>query len=295
MTPKILIIGAGELDLSLIQSFTSHPSKPSVSVLLRPSSKTDLSSYPVNIIRGDTFGPISEVSPLLKGYDVVISATGFAGGPGSQIDLAKAVLEAGEKHYFPWQFGVDYDTIGRGSSQPLFDEQLDVRDLLRSQSKTKWTIVSTGLFTSFLFHPSFGVVNLNPNDKHATVNALGKYSNAVTITSAEDIGQVTSKIVLDDPEDIPQGVVFIASDTITFEDVYKQVERVGWKVDKKVTTVEELEEKRKADPDDLGPKYGLIWARNVVVNWNFKDTWNAKKGVETESLGEWVDKNLPKP
>ncbi|WVQ67204.1 uncharacterized protein L199_005399 [Kwoniella botswanensis] len=295
MTHKILIIGAGELGLSLIRSFTSHPSKPSVSVLLRPSSKTDLSSYPVNIIHGDISGPISEVSPLLKGHDVVISATGFAGGPGSQIGLAKAALEAGVKHYFPWQFGVDYDTIGRGSSQPLFDEQLEVRDLLRSQDKTKWTIVSTGLFTSFLFHPSFGVVNLDPDDRHATVNALGGWSNGITITSAEDIGRVTSKIVLDNPEDIPQGVVFIAGDTITFEDVYKQVKRVGWKVDKKVTTVEELEEKRKADPEDLGPKYGLIWARNVGVSWDIKDTWNAKKGVETESLGEWVDKNLPKP
>jgi hypothetical protein len=43
------------------------------------------------------------------------------------------MLSAGVKRYLPWQFGVDYDVIGRGSAQTLFDEQFDVRDLLRGQ------------------------------------------------------------------------------------------------------------------------------------------------------------------
>jgi len=68
--------------------------------------------------------------------------------------LARAVLDAGVRRYVPWQFGVDYDVIGRGSAQDLFDEQLDVRDALRSQSGTEWVIISTGMFTSFLFEPS---------------------------------------------------------------------------------------------------------------------------------------------
>ena len=36
---------------------------------------------------------------------------------------------------FPGKFGVNYDVIGRGSAQDLFDEQLEVRDLLRSQRR----------------------------------------------------------------------------------------------------------------------------------------------------------------
>ena len=54
---------------------------------------------------------------------------------GTQLKLAHAVLgvKGGNvKRYVPWQFGVDYDIIGRGSAQELFDEQLGVRDLLRS-------------------------------------------------------------------------------------------------------------------------------------------------------------------
>ena len=58
------------------------------------------------------------------------------------ISTLSNVLEADVKRYFPWQFGVDYDVIGRGSAQDLFDEQLDVRDLLRSQNRMEWVIVS---------------------------------------------------------------------------------------------------------------------------------------------------------
>ena len=33
--------------------------------------------------------------------------------------------------------------------------------LLRAQRATEWVIVSTGMFTSFLFEPDFDVVNLS--------------------------------------------------------------------------------------------------------------------------------------
>ncbi|WWC64375.1 uncharacterized protein I303_106985 [Kwoniella dejecticola CBS 10117] len=290
MIRSVLIIGAGELGLSLIQAFASHPSEPAVAVLLRPSSKADISSYPVRIVHGEILAPQPELARLLGGYDIVVSATGFAGGPGSQLHLANAALEAKVPHYFPWQFGVDYDTIGKGSSQPLFDEQLDVRALLRSQNATKWTIVSTGLFTSFLFDPSFGVVDL----KNRVVSALGSWENSLTVTSAEAIGLLTSRIALDE-EHPPEGVIFIASDTIKFEDVAHEVETKGWTVEKRVITIEELEDRLRRDPEDLGAKYGLIWARNVGVSWALEDTWNAKKGIKTERLSQWVDRNLPRP
>ncbi|WWC91514.1 uncharacterized protein L201_006460 [Kwoniella dendrophila CBS 6074] len=297
MTRSILVIGAGELGLQLIKAITSHPSKPIVSVLLRDSSKTDLSKYPVKVIRGDITASIDGISNLLKGYDIVISATGFSGGSGSQINLAKAALKAKIPHYFPWQFGVNYDLIGRGSSQPLFDEQLDVRDLLRSQNKTKWTIISTGLFTSFLFDKSFHVVDFESKrkDKIAIIKALGNWNNKLTITSAEEIGYLTSRIVFDEEENPPEGVVFIASDTITFEDVAKQVEKVGWSVEKQITTVDQLQDRLNKNSDDQGAKYGMIWARNVGVSWSLDDTWNGKNGVETESLDQWVNKNLARP
>jgi hypothetical protein len=111
------------------------------------------------------------------------------GGPGVQRKIARAAQNAHVKRFVPWQFGVDYDVIGRNSPQDLFDEQLDVRDMLRAQPNTEWVIVSTGMFTSFLFEPAFGVVDLAAN----TVNALGSWDTAVTLTTADDIGNARTE------------------------------------------------------------------------------------------------------
>lgn len=92
------------------------------------------------------------------------------------------------KRYVPWQFGVDYDVVGRGSGQKVFDEQSDVRDMLRRQTATQWVIVSTGMFTSFLFEPAFGVVDL----EHGKVHALGSWHNRLTITTSDNIGRLTA-------------------------------------------------------------------------------------------------------
>src|SRR4029079_6477685 len=94
--------------------------------------------------------------------------------------------------YLPVEFGVDDDVIVKGSAQDLFDEQLDVRNLLRGQDRTEWVIVSTGMFPRFLFEHSLGVVDLARN----TVHALGAWDNAVTVTTAEDIGALTAQILL---------------------------------------------------------------------------------------------------
>ncbi|KEZ63963.1 2'-hydroxyisoflavone reductase, partial [Pseudomonas amygdali pv. tabaci str. ATCC 11528] len=121
---------------------------------------------------------VDELATVMKRYDTVISCAGFAAGRGTQRKLTNAALKAGIKRYLPWQFGVDYDLIGRGSPQDLFDEQLDVREKLRAQQQTEWVIVSTGMFTSFLFEPAFGVVDL----QGGRINALGSLDTAVTVT-----------------------------------------------------------------------------------------------------------------
>ncbi len=129
----------------------------------------------VRLLTGDLSSPFSELVSIFKNYDAVVSCTGYGTGAGGfQLKLAHAVLEAGVKRFFPWQFGVDFEVIGRGSAEDLFDEQLDVRELIRSQSTTKWVIVSTGLFTSYLFEPYFGVVDFDKK----VVNALGSLDTA---------------------------------------------------------------------------------------------------------------------
>ena len=189
-----LVIGAGELGRSVLtalsQRKTPEPNGPGITVLLRPSTapervrlRRELDSEGVAIEEADVgAAPQSELAAIMGRFHTVVSCIGFTAGPGTQRKLTEAALEAEVPRYIPWQFGCDYDAIGRGSPQDLFDEQLDVRELLRSQNTTEWIIVSTGMFTSFLFEPSFGVVDLSSRSVHA----LGSWDTEVTVTTAED-------------------------------------------------------------------------------------------------------------
>ncbi len=115
----------------------------------------------IEIVKGDILAAsISELAAIFAPFETVIGCAGFSAGLDAPMKLAKAALQANLKRYFPWQFGVDFDLIGRGSPQNLFDAQIDVRELLRGQDKTDWVVISTGMFTSFLFEPIFEVVDL---------------------------------------------------------------------------------------------------------------------------------------
>ena len=232
----ILVLGAGQLGMSVLRHLAPYAERVpgvAVSVLLRPSNSSsadaakqqklaDLSALGIDIVAGDLATQSSaELAAIFSRFDTVISCTGFIGGPGVQRKIARAALDAGVKRFVPWQFGVDYDVIGRGSPQDLFDEQLDVRDLLRAQQRTEWIIVSTGMFTSFLFEPAFGVVDLAAN----TVTALGSWDNAVTVTTADDIGALTARILFADPR-IANRAVHVAGDTVTYRDVADALDRV---------------------------------------------------------------------
>jgi hypothetical protein len=166
---RILVLGAGELGMAVLRNLVRRtgPAGLSVAVLLRPSTidsrdpvkrkdVAELRSLGVELVPGDLADQSgAALATVFRRFDTVISCTGFVGGPGVQLKLARAVLDAGVKRYFPWQFGVDYEVIGRGSAQDLFDEQLDVRDFLRSQERTEWVIVSTGLvITHYLDAPA---------------------------------------------------------------------------------------------------------------------------------------------
>ncbi|MFC3559507.1 aromatic alcohol reductase [Pedobacter jamesrossensis] len=299
---SILVLGAGELGMTVLRNLAQHPSRSSVetiTVLLKPStieSKdrakirdiAELRLLGVEIIPGDLSASVAELSGIFNRFHTVISCTGFVTGRGLQIKLVEAILTARVKRYFPWQFGVDYDVIGRGSAQDLFDEQLDVRDRLRSQHKTEWVIISTGMFTSFLFEPSFGVVDL----ANSTVHALGSWKNAVTVTTPEDIGKLTAEICYYQPR-IMNSVVYTGGDTITYGQLADIIATIS---DNKVHRVEWSLRKLKADlvqdPDDVIKKYRVVFAEGNGVSWDIEKTFNAQQELETSDVIHWVNNHL---
>jgi len=284
-TEQILVIGAGELGGAVITALRRRDAD--VTVLLRPSRtpRDELTALGVEIIEADVAGvTVPELAAVLNRFHTVVNCLGFAAGPGTQRRITEAVLAAGVSRYIPWQFGVDYDAIGRGSPQNLFDEQLDVRDMLRAQNGTDWVIVSTGMFTSFLFEPDVGIVDLTTN----TVNALGSWDTAVTVTTPEDIGEITAEILLTRPR-IANEVVFVAGDTITYGELADVVERVrGVPVTRNEWTVPYLLDELAHHPDDNLRKYRAVFAQGTGVAWPKAGTFNAVRGILTTTTEEFA-------
>ena len=82
------------------------------------------------------------------------------------------------------------------------------------------------MFTSFLFEPSFGVIDLAQD----TVHALGSWDTAVTVTTPEDIGARTTETLFAEPR-IVNSVVYTAGEAITYARLADVVDSVlGWKV-----------------------------------------------------------------
>jgi hypothetical protein len=300
---SILVLGAGELGMEILRSLSKRVGQRSdgdLTVLLRPSTLAsddpakqrdiaELRSLGVKFLAGDLVQhSAAELARLFKDFHTVIGCTGFVTGRRILLKQAQAALEAGVQRFVPWQFGVDYDIIGRGSAQDLFDEQLDVRDLLRSQDRMQWIIVSTGMFTSFLFVPEFGVVDLANN----IVHALGSWETAVTVTTPEDIGRLTAEILFAQPRIVNQ-VVYTAGDTITYRrlaDIVdaalgRNVQRVEW-------SVAYLKDELANDPENAFKKYRVVFAEGRGVAWDMGQTFNARHGIGVKNVEQWVRENF---
>lgn len=334
-TQNILVIGAGELGLQVLRFLVEHQQQQqrrhqnaTVSVLLRPTSILSSSSSAgsqkqkeigslrrmgIQLIPGDVVEDSEQtLASIFARYATIISCMGFVAGKGTQLKLTRAVLlssslsssprEDTTKRYIPWQFGVDYDIIGRGSAQDLFDEQLDVRDLLRSQqnSKTRWAIISTGIFTSFLFEPSFGVVDV----ENSTVRALGSWENWVTVSTPEDIGRFTAEIVLGEESDDffsfsnndENGkVIYVGGDTISYADLARLVEDIDIMrkpLTRTVLTVDAMRDALAKDPGNPLLKYQAVFGRGDGVSWDLSETWNWQRGMRVTTAEEWAREHL---
>lgn len=300
---SILILGAGELGMPVIRNIAKKAKEYNnvkVTVLLREatinsedpdktSNVKEIRELGVELLPGDLTAPSSELIAIFKNYDAVVSCTGYGTGAGGfQLKLANAVLDAGVKRYFPWQFGVDFEVIGRGSAQDLFDEQLDVRELLKSQSATKWVIISTGMFTSYLFEPFFGILDLEKK----SVNAIGGWDTAVTLTTPDDIGRLTAKIFFTEPE-IENEIVYIAGDTITYGDLADIAESLsGQKYERTLSDIAEITADLKSDPTNFVKKYRSIFGAGKGVSWPMEDTFNGRRGIWTTSAKQWAKDNI---
>lgn len=300
---NILVLGAGELGMPVLRNLALRAKDidgAKISVLLRasavgsdaPAKQRDIAEIGglgVEIVVSDLVNSsIDELATVFSSYDTVIGCTGYAAGINTPMKLAKAALQSGIPRYFPWQFGVDFEAIGRGGPQDIFDAQLDVRELLRAQNKTEWVIISTGMFMSYLFEPEFGVVDLENSEVHA----LGSLDTAVTLTTPDDIGVLTGEIVFFEPT-IRNEIVFLAGDTVTYGEVADMLEvALGRPFSRSVWTVPFLMEELAKDPRNMMRKYRAAFAIGRGVAWDKAGTFNARQGIPVTDLSALIDANL---
>lgn len=299
---KILVLGAGQLGLAVLRELVPRVATSStpVTVLISPGSVerptqhdervlAELRTLGVEIVPFDLgANNIGSLTNLFSGFRTIVNCTGFVAGPGTQLKITRAVLNARVPRYFPWQFGVDYDVVGKGSGQPVFDEQYEVRTLLRAQQTTEWVIVSTGMFTSFLFEPAFDVVNLDKG----IVRGLGSWDTRVTVTTPEDIGRLTTSILLEEPR-IANEVVFVASDTISYGQLADVVEtETGNPVERIVLPLNELQKELAQSPEDVMLRYRAAFALGDGMWWDFSQTYNHKRGIKTQDVSSWLKAHL---
>ncbi|VVD64701.1 2'-hydroxyisoflavone reductase [Pandoraea pneumonica] len=295
---SILVLGAGELGACVLRElakFRDAGQVGAVSVLLRPdagatsSHRADtvamLGALQISIVEADLAVDSEEdLAAIFSGFDQIICCTGFVGGLGTQRKITAAVLAAGVAHYIPWQFGVDYDVVGRGSGQDVWDEQLDVRDMLRGQDSVRWTIVSTGMFTSFVVLPAFGLVDL----ERGVVRALGEWDYELTVTTPEDIGRLNAFVAANRRE-FEDKIVHVAGDTFTYSELADTLEVVlGRSFKRERLSVPQLRADVAEQPNDVMRKYRLAFARKDGVAWPKDQTLNSKLGMTVIDLKTWL-------
>ena len=303
MSQNILVLGAGELGLPVLRSL-AHRAKGidgvKISVLLRasavessaPGKQRDIAEIRylgIEIVVGDLVkSSIDELAVVFAQYDTVLGCAGYAAGIDTPMKLARAALQARIPRYFPWQFGVDFDVIGRGSPQDIFDAQLDVRELLRSQHQTEWVIISTGMFMSYLFEPEFGVVDLQ---NHA-VHALGSLDTAVTLTTPDDIGALTAEVMFAKPR-IQNEIVYLAGDTVTYGEVADKLEvSLGRPFTRSEWSEEYLLGELPRDPHNMMRKYRAAFAQGRGVAWHKSGTFNSQRALAVTDVASWINVNL---
>ncbi|QLA79246.1 aromatic alcohol reductase [Acidovorax sp. JMULE5] len=300
---NILVLGAGELGMPVLRNLARRATRvdgAKISVLLRasavesfePAKQRDVAEIrdlDIEIVLGDLVkSSIDELAVVFARYDTVIGCAGYAAGINTPMKLARAALLSGIPRYFPWQFGVDFDVIGRGGPQDIFDAQLDVRELLRSQDNMEWVVISTGMFMSYLFEPEFGVVDLQ---NHA-VHGLGSLDTAVTLTTPDDIGALTAEVVFAQPR-IRNEIVFLAGDTVTYGEVADKLQAaLGHPFSRSEWTEKYLMDELACDPQNMMRKYRAAFAQGRGVAWDKSGTFNQRHAIAVTDVSSWIQSNL---
>ena len=207
-----------------------------------------------------------------------------------QFALIKAAKAAGVQHFFPSDFGSDYDVIPRSSAvyDMLVVPKVPVHEAVKA-SGMDWTFIANGWFAEFLYGLPFMSVDIASR----TVTAPVSFDTTTTVTSLTDIARLSAAAVVD-PNTRNKQLYF--GKRYTYEQIAQALEQAtGDKVTRKVASKVELEVKLAANPKDMGTRFvlGLTQRGN-----SFPDSTTYKHGQYTYVTLEQVARKVisaPRP
>jgi hypothetical protein len=124
------------------------------------------------------------------------------------------------------------------------------------------------------------------------VNALGSLDTKVTLTTADDIGALTTEVVFAQPM-IRNEIVYLAGDTVTYGEVADKLQSVlGRPFTKAEWTVSQLKSELAQDPDNHIKKYRAVFAEGKGVAWPKRDSFNERNGLNVTNAEEWIRESL---
>lgn len=301
---QLLLIGLGELGNAIYSQISTLPKTHITLGVRSPEKYAHLASSTTSLLELDVTSPSSTLIPIFSTFDIIISATGYGKSTDRLPKISEEVLAAGRLRkqagksklwWFPWQFGSDFDVTGDvGGLMPLFGVQQAIRGMLRREADdagVQWTIVSTGLFMSFLFEPFWGIVDRTAETEtgQITSRCLRSWDHSVSVTDVSDIGRMLVEILKGNVE-AANAVLHIAGSTVTYRELADVMERVtGRKVLKESWSVKHLHAELQKDPEDLVKRYRVAFA-GYGVQWPKETTANGRLGMEMTGVEPYARK-----
>ena len=261
----------------------------------------------VKLVAGDLQSGVEALTAIVRGFDVVVSA-GLDSLIGStELNLIDACKAAGVRVFIQNQFGFDYSVPNMELG--LLGDRIGVKEdvaLKLIQSGQGYLIIANGLFSEWAFSPFTGV-----DVAQGVVSAPYSFDTRLTVTTLDTIGRSVAELVVQ--RAINQRV-YLASDTVTWEQITAAAEAATGKVDpishtlalrqhtalqctkashlrsvrpvdcvqrfkRVVQSRAEMEQKIEADPADLASRFRIWFGEELGMHWDADSSWNNTHGI----------------
>lgn len=251
---NVMAMGAGGLFGSeVFAALTSEPSF-NISILTRKSSKSTFPSK-YKVIQVDDDYPLNQLVDAFRGQDALVST--LPGRPYTvHLRMIDAAIQAGVKRFIPSEYG-NNTCPAAAELVSLYGDKAKVIDYLKAKEETglTWTAIHTGQF--FDWGLEDGWLDYYLKEKRTLV-----YDSGDRPWSTTNIGTAAAAVakVLLKPDETKNKPIFVASFTVTQNQVLRQLEKAtgsDWQVDR-ITSEEAIRKAKDMDNRDYSDGLKLL-------------------------------------